>query len=71
MKSFFENGQLKLKGLYKAVLIDRAKDTVWVQDPETGKQTMKLVTTTKAKPERFGNWEYYNERGELVKNEEL
>ena len=70
-EEFFENGQLKLKGLYKAVLNEKGKDTVWVQDPETGKQIMKVVSINKARPEKFGTWEYFNERGELVKNEEL
>jgi len=70
-EEYFDNGQLKVKGLYKAVVNDHAKDSMWVQDPETGKQVMKVVTTYKARPEKFGTWEYYNEKGELVKNEEL
>lgn len=70
-EEFFENGQLKIKGLYKATIVDKSKDTVWIQDPETGKQVQRMVVVSKAKPEKFGTWEYYNEKGELVKNEEL
>lgn len=68
---YFENGQLKLSGLYKAVIDDRGKDTVYVEDPETGKKTRKVISSKTPKPEKFGIWEYYDEKGEMIKKEEI
>jgi antitoxin component YwqK of YwqJK toxin-antitoxin module len=70
-QEFFDNGQLKLSGLYKAVIDDRGKDTVYVEDPDTGKKTMKIMSSKRPRSERFGIWEYYNEKGELIKKEEI
>jgi antitoxin component YwqK of YwqJK toxin-antitoxin module len=70
-EEYFDNGHLKTSGLYKAVFDDRAKDTIYVQDPETGKQIKKIVTNSRPRPEKFGTWEYYNESGDLIKKDEL
>jgi hypothetical protein len=60
-----------VNGFYKAVVDDKNKDTITIQDPETGKNIKRVVSSTHPRAERFGTWEYYNEKGELVKKDEL
>lgn len=70
-EEYFDNGHIKTSGLYKAVFDDRSKDTIAVQDPETGKTTRRVISSTKPHSEKFGTWEYFNETGELIKKDEL
>lgn len=70
-QEYYENGQLKVNGFYKAVIDENSKDTVVVQDPMTGNDTKKIVKGTRPRPEKYGTWEYYGENGELTKKEDL
>jgi len=69
-REYHENGQLKTDGLYKASIDNNAKDTIYVEDPITGQQIMKLMPTRRPKPEKMGIWETYSASGELLKKED-
>lgn len=68
---YFENGHLKTAGMYKAVIDASMKDTVLVENPDTGQMTTKITSGDIPHAEKCGRWEYYNEQGELVKKEDL
>jgi len=70
-QEYYENGQLKVNGFYKAVIDESSRDTVMVQDPMTGNDTKKIVKGTRPRAEKYGPWEYYSESGELTKKEDL
>ena len=66
----FENGRIRVNGLYKASLNPNNKDSIYVEDAVTGEQVLKTVPSRKPKSEKIGSWEYYSENGELMKKEE-
>ena len=70
-EEYYENGQLKVSGFYKAVIDENSKDTVIIQDPMTGNDVKKIIKGSRPRPEKFGTWEYYDEKGELTKKEDL
>lgn len=69
-RDYYENGQLKTDGLYKASIDNNAKDTIYVEDPITGQQIMKLMPTRRPKSEKMGVWQTYSATGELLKKED-
>lgn len=70
-QEYYENGQLKVNGFYKAVIDENSKDTVIVQDPMTGNDVKKIIKGTRPRPEKYGTWEYYDEKGAVTKKEDL
>lgn len=70
-QEYYENGQIKVSGFYKAVIDENSKDTVTVQDPMTGNDAKKIIKGTRPRPEKYGTWEYYDEKGALTKKEDL
>jgi antitoxin component YwqK of YwqJK toxin-antitoxin module len=69
-QEFYENGFIKVNGLYKATIDDRNKDTAYVIDPITDKKVIKTTKGSKPRAEKAGAWEYYNDKGELEKKED-
>ncbi len=70
-QEFYENGQLKTNGFYKATIDEKSKDTTEVIDPETEKTVRKITTGKRPRPEKYGTWEYFTDKGELSKKEEF
>ena len=70
-QDFFENGQIKTSGFYKATIDDKSKDTVIVEDPVSGRKFQKIEKGKNPHPEKFGTWEYFSDSGELLKKEEF
>ena len=68
-KEFFENGQLKINGFYSAAL-EKAADTMYVDDPVSGKTVVKYMQHNEYRPEKTSHWEYYTEDGELDKKDD-
>jgi len=70
-QEYYDNGQLKTNGFYKATIDDKSKDTTYVIDPETDKKVRNISSGKRPRPEKYGTWEYYTDKGELSKKEEL
>jgi len=70
-QEFYDNGQLKTNGFYKASIDDKSRDTVIVEDPISGRKIQKVEKGKNPHPEKFGTWEYFSETGELQKKEEF
>ncbi|HXS38085.1 MAG TPA: hypothetical protein VN721_15385 [Flavipsychrobacter sp.] len=68
-QDYFENGQVRISGLYKAIIDENSRDTVYSEDPVTGKSIPKIDIGHRPWPQKFGMWEYYDEKGALVKKE--
>jgi len=69
-EEYFENGKLKTSGFYSALLTG-VPDTMYVDDPVSGKTVVKYVQHNEYRPEKTGHWEYYTEDGELDKKEDF
>jgi len=68
-QDYFDNGQVRISGLYKAIIDGNSKDTIYTEDPVTGKNIPKIDIGHRPWPKKFGTWEYYDEQGALVKKE--
>lgn len=67
---YFENGKLVRVGHYRGLNPDRPTDTVIVENPITGQQTLRPVSTDRGSL-RHGMWRYYDpETGRLVREED-
>jgi uncharacterized protein len=69
-QEYYENGQLKVNGFYKAAFDTSFQDMVYEEDPKTHKGK---VTASKGEiphSHQSGTWYYYKENGELDKMEE-
>jgi len=64
---YYENGQLKMEGQY--VKSYDCVDSIYMFDPETGKETLQIITGTTCS-KKCGNWNYYFPDGSIMKKEE-
>ena len=67
-QEFYQNGKIKMVGFYAATS-STTKDTIGVDDPVTGERMRTVATHKTYKAEKTGNWEHYDENGELEKKE--
>ena len=65
-QEYYENGQLKVSGFYKAA---PGFGSIYVPDPETGIQSELIVTMPVSKKD--GIWTYYKINGEIEKQIEI
>jgi antitoxin component YwqK of YwqJK toxin-antitoxin module len=68
-QEFYKTGQLKVNGFYSANLY-KVKDTIKVEDPVSGTTVAKIRQHSSVKSEKFGQWEFYTETGELDKKQD-
>jgi hypothetical protein len=67
---YFEEGRLTAVGNYRGLNQDRTTDTIMVEHPLTGEQSLVAVSTERGSL-RHGKWRFYDaESGRLIKEEE-
>jgi len=67
---YYEDGHLVTTGYYRGMNPENAFDTIMVTDPETGKESLKRISTDRGSL-KHGLWKFYDEEtGRLTKEEE-
>jgi len=69
-QEYYQSGKIKVSGFYTAVMT-KINDTVEVEDPIAGEKKLVVSQTASYKAQKTGQWEHYEENGELEKKEEL
>jgi hypothetical protein len=64
---YYENGQLKMEGQYEKSY--DGVDSIYMVEPETGKETLQTIFGTTCS-KKCGTWNYYNPDGSLMRKEE-
>ena len=68
-QEYHQNGKLKLNGLYVAVFA-KVNDTLEIEDPITGLKTYQYGQHASYRSDKAGQWERYDENGDLEKKED-
>lgn len=66
---YYENGQLKTEGRYEKSYDCIGIDSIYITDPETGKETLQTLPVETCS-KKCGIWNYYFPDGSLMKKEE-
>ncbi len=69
-QAYYQSGKAMVEGFFAALLLP-VDDTIKITDPVTDALSYKVSKHSVLSPTRVGNWEFYSETGELVKEEEF